>query len=126
VDDLNVFLASSYKGALRIWLSLDECNRPLDFLMKKLPKARLVIDESANSRLVEAVSACLHNRVFESMPPLDTSFTPFEKMVYGAISQIPFGETRQYGEVASIIGRPGGARAVGQAMKRNPCPIIFP
>ena len=126
VDALNIFLASSDRGALGICLSLDEHNSPLDFFTKKIPKARLVMDKKANTLLVEAVGACLCNKYLKSIPPLDISFTPFEKGVYSAISKIPFGETRRYGEIASIIGRPGGARAVGQAMKRNPLPLIFP
>lgn len=41
-------------------------------------------------------------------------------------ARIPFGETKTYGEVAKMMGSPGGARAVGQAMGKNPLPLIFP
>ncbi|MFZ3063637.1 MAG: MGMT family protein [Actinomycetota bacterium] len=50
----------------------------------------------------------------------------FEKKVYLAVSAIPYGETRSYAWVAEQIGRPGAARAVGQALKRNPLPMIIP
>jgi O-6-methylguanine DNA methyltransferase len=43
-----------------------------------------------------------------------------------AIARIPFGETRTYKEVAAMAEKPKGARAVGQAMGRNPLPLIFP
>jgi O-6-methylguanine DNA methyltransferase len=43
-----------------------------------------------------------------------------------AIARIPFGQTKSYGEVARMVGRPGGARAIGQAMGRNPLSLIFP
>jgi methylated-DNA-[protein]-cysteine S-methyltransferase len=46
--------------------------------------------------------------------------------VLAAISKIPFGETRSYGWVARAIGKPGAARAVGQALHTNPVPIIIP
>ena len=39
---------------------------------------------------------------------------------------IPRGQTRTYGELARMAGSPGAARAVGQAMARNPWPIIVP
>ena len=50
-----------------------------------------------------------------SRPP-----TPFERRVYAAIQRIPRGQTRSYVWVARQLGTPGAARAVGQALKRNP------
>jgi methylated-DNA-[protein]-cysteine S-methyltransferase len=41
-------------------------------------------------------------------------------------AQIPYGETMTYGELASVVGSPGAARAIGQAMARNPIPIVIP
>lgn len=52
--------------------------------------------------------------------------TRFEKDVWTAIRLIPPGETRSYGWVARQIGRPQAARAVGQALGRNPLPVIIP
>ena len=46
--------------------------------------------------------------------------TPFEQRVYAAIRRIPRGQTRSYAWVAQRLGKPGAARAVGQALKRNP------
>ena len=50
----------------------------------------------------------------------------FERKVYAAASAIPPGETRTYGELAAEIGAPEAAQALGQALGRNPCPIIVP
>ncbi len=52
--------------------------------------------------------------------------TSFDKRVWNALLQIPYGETVTYGEVASSIGNPGAARAVGAANHRNPIPIVVP
>ena len=46
--------------------------------------------------------------------------TAFERQVYRVIRRIPRGHTRSYGWVARQLGTPGAARAVGQALKRNP------
>ncbi len=46
--------------------------------------------------------------------------TEFEKKVYLAVSRIPKGEVRSYKWVAKAVGRPGSARAVGNALNRNP------
>jgi methylated-DNA-[protein]-cysteine S-methyltransferase len=52
--------------------------------------------------------------------------TPFERRVWGALREIPYGETISYGELASRIGQPTGARAVGLANGRNPVAVIVP
>ena len=52
--------------------------------------------------------------------------TPFQLDVWNAVRKIPYGKVRTYGEIAQEIGRPGSARGVGQALGRNPLPIIIP
>jgi methylated-DNA-[protein]-cysteine S-methyltransferase len=52
--------------------------------------------------------------------------TPFQRRVWQAARHIPYGATRSYQWLASHIGRPGAARAVGQALGKNPLPIIVP
>lgn len=58
--------------------------------------------------------------------PLDFRGTAFQRSVWAALLEIPFGETRSYGEIARTLGRPGGSRAVGAANGRNPISIIAP
>jgi len=52
--------------------------------------------------------------------------TDFEKAVWRAAMKIPRGEVRSYQWIANAIGRPKAARAVGNALNRNPLPIIVP
>ncbi len=52
--------------------------------------------------------------------------TPFQHKVWQAARLIPYGQTRSYGWVAVQIGQPGAVRAVGQALAKNPLPIIIP
>lgn len=54
------------------------------------------------------------------------ALTPFQRSALEACAKIPFGETSTYGQLAREIDRPNSARAVGQAMRRNPIPIIIP
>jgi len=58
--------------------------------------------------------------------PLAPVGTPFQLAVWGALRQIPYGETVSYGEIARQIGRPGASRAVGLANGANPIAIIVP
>ncbi len=52
--------------------------------------------------------------------------TPFQKSVWSAVADIPFGETRSYAEIATAIGNPAAVRAVGAANGRNDVPIVVP
>lgn len=54
------------------------------------------------------------------------SASPFYRAVWQATRSIPYGETRSYAWVAEQIGRPRASRAVGQALGRNPLPIVVP
>ena len=58
--------------------------------------------------------------------PLRMRGTPFQVAVWTALSRIPFGETRSYGQLAAQLGRPTAARAVGAANGRNPFCIVVP
>lgn len=55
-----------------------------------------------------------------------TNGTEFEKRVWLTLKEIPYGETRTYKWVAGKVGKPNAFRAVGQALSRNPLPIILP
>ncbi len=52
--------------------------------------------------------------------------TPFERRVWDALLQIPYGTTWSYGQQATAMGRPGAARAVGAANGRNRIAVLIP
>ena len=58
--------------------------------------------------------------------PLTFVGTDFQKKVWQALTEIPYGKTVTYGALAERIGCPGGARAVGAANHCNPLPILVP
>ncbi len=58
--------------------------------------------------------------------PVDGGGTPFQRRVWAALRQIPAGETESYSALASRLGNPGAARAVGLANARNPVAIAVP
>ncbi len=57
---------------------------------------------------------------------LEMKGTPFQRTVWSALREIPYGETRSYGELARSIGNPSAVRAVGLANGRNPIAVIVP
>ncbi|HEY1824856.1 MAG TPA: methylated-DNA--[protein]-cysteine S-methyltransferase [Acidimicrobiales bacterium] len=52
--------------------------------------------------------------------------TPFQRDVWAALVEIPYGEVRTYGEIAQRVERPRASRAVGNANHVNPYPILVP
>ena len=58
--------------------------------------------------------------------PLDMRGSPFQRCVWSALVDIPFGATRSYADLARLLDRPTAARAVGAANGRNPISIIVP
>lgn len=58
--------------------------------------------------------------------PLAATGTDFQREVWQALAEIPYGELRSYRDIARAIGRPKAVRAVGAANGRNPLPIVVP
>ncbi|WP_030612982.1 methylated-DNA--[protein]-cysteine S-methyltransferase [Streptomyces sclerotialus] len=58
--------------------------------------------------------------------PLHLDGTPFQRRVWAALCEIPYGATVSYGELAGRLGKPSAARAVGLANGKNPVGIIVP
>jgi O6-methylguanine-DNA--protein-cysteine methyltransferase len=126
LDRLNIYMASTRKGALQIGLSLEKRGDCVAFFKKLFSHASLVKDYDLNRQLAEGIETALLNRHPSKDLDLGCACTPFQWRVYEAIRTIPFGETRTYKEVGAMVGRPKGARAVGRALGQNPLPLIFP
>jgi methylated-DNA-[protein]-cysteine S-methyltransferase len=77
---------------------------------------------------VDAIVALLRGEQADlSSVPLDMDGVPdFHRRVYQTARSIPPGTTASYGEIAARLGAPGAARAVGQALGRNPFAIVVP
>ncbi|XCN72463.1 MAG: methylated-DNA--[protein]-cysteine S-methyltransferase [Candidatus Electrothrix aestuarii] len=58
--------------------------------------------------------------------PLRPQGTSFQQAVWACMQEIPFAETRSYGEIATALGNPNKARAVGGAANKNLLPIVIP
>ena len=58
--------------------------------------------------------------------PLEPEGSDWERSVWRALTDIPFSKTKSYGELARLLQRPGAARAIGTANRRNPIAIVIP
>jgi methylated-DNA-[protein]-cysteine S-methyltransferase len=77
---------------------------------------------------IDGMAAVLagEDRDLRSIPLDERGIDPFRRSVHAATREIRPGSTASYGEIAKAIGLESGARDVGAALARNPCPIIVP
>lgn len=85
------------------------------------------VRDSFMDRLVRQVEQYLRGERREFDVELDLSdSTPFQRSVYEELLKIPYGQTRNYGDIAQRIENPKASRAVGGANNHNPIHIIIP
>ncbi len=97
-------------------------------VLERLPRAEEVAPPREVKRAIAGIAALLDGKGGDlSTLVLDMErVPPFHKRVYELTRTIPPGQTLSYGEIATRLGSPGAARAVGQAMQKNPFAIIVP
>ena len=97
-------------------------------LMAQWRKKGIEVKDAAgrNDKIIGELDAYFAGDLHEFTVPFDLRGTEFQRRVWGLLLNIPYGETRSYGQVASALGRPKASRAVGQAVGTNPVAIIVP
>ncbi|HWG10311.1 MAG TPA: methylated-DNA--[protein]-cysteine S-methyltransferase [Rhodanobacteraceae bacterium] len=101
-------------------------------LRDEFPHARVTRVDAGRDEWLSTVVARIaaqfgkHERTARPLPPLDVAATAFQWRVWNALTRIPAGETRSYGEIARAIGAPKAARAVGRACGSNRLALIVP
>ena|GEM_PF-741668 len=99
-----------WENGFLIRIKLDFAGKPEDWAFSPLAhKFREILEDKSNRSLI----------------PFKAKGTAFQKRAWDATCRIPFGDMRSYSEMASEVGC-GSPRAVGQALKSNPLPIIIP
>ena len=119
----DVYLAESSRGLIYVGLGSEGLAGLTAFGRKHFPGEQIVPSiVDAMFQVQEYVSG--QRKSFDLA--LDLRGTTFQKEVWQALLQIPYGETDTYGRVALRLGRPQAARAVGQACGTNPTPLVVP
>lgn len=120
-----VSILASDKGLLAITLPQHTQKQAVNSLGERVRDGTLSTDKFSD--LIESFQSYYAGKMVVFTDRLDFSFaTPFLRRVWEATRLIPYGETRSYGWVARQIGKPSAARAVGQALGRNPFLIVVP
>ncbi|MDQ7093104.1 methylated-DNA--[protein]-cysteine S-methyltransferase [Desulfosporosinus sp. PR] len=128
IKDLEVEMtvASSAKGLC--WLSLGPAEETTlrTWTSRCFPKAFVLRKREPNSQALQQVQEYLKGKRKVFTIPLHSVGTPFQRKVWAELCRIPYGETRNYGELAENVGNPKAQRAVGMANHRNPLGIVVP
>jgi len=128
-----VLIAATARGLCAVTVG-DDDDSLLDSLRREFPRAEMTRVDAGRDEWLGAVVARIA-RQFETgdrsgptpaLPPLDVTATAFQWRVWEALTRIPAGETRSYGEIADAIGESGAARAVGRACGENRLALIVP
>ena len=120
-----VLAATTKRGICAVCIG-DTPEQVVDELRSEFPAAYL----SEQSTLLRSALGSILRHMEGQAPqidlPLDIRATAFQKRVWGALRNIPYGETRTYADIARAIGQPKAARAVGNACAANPVALIVP
>ncbi|MEE9366392.1 MAG: methylated-DNA--[protein]-cysteine S-methyltransferase [Dehalococcoidales bacterium] len=79
-----------------------------------------------NDGIIAELNAFFAGDLHRFSVSIDLRGTEFQRQVWNQLLNIPYGETRSYGQIAGALGRPEASRAVGQVIGTNPVAIIVP
>jgi methylated-DNA-[protein]-cysteine S-methyltransferase len=96
------------------------------FLKKYFPGAEVKTGGKYNREAARQITAYLAGRLRKFSVKLDLRAAGFNRQVLLKVKAIPYGKVRTYGEIAAALKSPKAARAVGNANRLNPIPIIIP
>ncbi len=124
-----VLVAATRKGIAAVFLGDNDRCLERD-LRHDFPAAEIARNDAVLASRVKGVLARLYGRKPSALDspdvPLDIVGTAFQWKVWKALTEIPAGETRTYGEIAARIGAPKSARAVGRACATNQAAGVIP
>lgn len=83
-------------------------------------------DASPFGETIDQLEAYFAGELTQFDLPMRLDGTPFQRTVWQQLQLIPYGETRTYGDLAAVLGKPNASRAVGLANGKNPIGVIVP
>ncbi|KJS19760.1 MAG: hypothetical protein VR72_17525 [Clostridiaceae bacterium BRH_c20a] len=119
-------LAASFKGLVSLDFLNSMGNNYIEILNNRNPGKVLIKDGSFVQEPLEQVREYFMGQRQNFTCSLDLAGTIFQKMVWQALREVPYGKTCSYEDIASKIDNNKAVRAVGQANGKNPIAIIVP
>jgi AraC family transcriptional regulator of adaptative response/methylated-DNA-[protein]-cysteine methyltransferase len=120
-----ILVAATSRGVSAIYMGRSDADLAA-MLRREYPEAQIRRNPASVSRWVRQIVRHLAGRHPQLDLPLDIQGTAFQRRVWEALRQIPYGETRSYTEVARQMGQPKARRAVARACATNPVSLAIP
>jgi AraC family transcriptional regulator of adaptative response/methylated-DNA-[protein]-cysteine methyltransferase len=121
----NVLVAATENGVCAVKIG-DSAAALVRDLRGEYPAATIEVETRPRHEWVKAIASHLRGDSPSLDLPIDVKATAFQWKVWRALQQIPYGETRQYAQVAKSIGKPAAVRAVAKACATNPVALVVP
>ncbi len=121
-----LYLAATDEGLCLVTLPSETFDTVKSFAKKYVPDAILLQDDIKLTPYSQQIIEYFGGKRKKFNFSLDLKGTPFQRQVWEALWEIPFGQTQSYSAIAKRIGRPTAVRAVGAANGENPLPIVIP
>lgn len=122
----HLLVAVTARGICAVSLGEDETTLVTDLQQEFPTAAAIERDDEALQPWAAPIISYLNGIHAHPTIPVDLQGTDFQRRVWKTLQQIPYGETRTYGEVAALLGQPTAARAVAQACASNKIALIIP
>ncbi len=121
-----LLLAATPKGLVRVAYEVEDHARVLDTLSHRISPRVLRAPRRLDAAMRELEEYFSKQRRAFGLP-LDLSMSRgFRQLVQKHLPEIGYGQTRTYGQVAELVGKPKAVRAVGTACATNPLPVVVP
>jgi len=121
-----LYLGDHPKGLCALTLGADAREKMAHYLARTYPEAEVKDSRPAFKDVIQQLFEYFKGARTHFEFPLHLEGTDFQKKVWYALLDIPYGQTLSYGDLAEKIASPGGMRAVGSANGKNPLPVIVP
>jgi O-6-methylguanine DNA methyltransferase len=136
----NIFIASSDKGLIKVDLncteedfikSLENQYSPNSYKSKILfnynkNNSKIYLSDDKNKKILNQIKSYLMGDLKKFNININIKVTDFQKKVLNAVKRIEYGKVKSYGQIAKEIKKPRAYRAIGNAISKNPIPIVIP
>ncbi|MFD2923236.1 methylated-DNA--[protein]-cysteine S-methyltransferase [Halobacillus naozhouensis] len=122
----NFYVAATSKGLSYVGEPNSSFGKMEDWAKRRFPQSEFILDDTRLQSFKKELLEYLQGKRKWFTFSTDVQGTVFQTRIWGALQQIPYGETWTYSQIADMIGKPSAVRAVGAAIGSNPVLISIP
>ncbi|WP_155592333.1 methylated-DNA--[protein]-cysteine S-methyltransferase [Lysinibacillus cavernae] len=122
----HIYVASTSNNLLFVGSQNQSFEELSNWVKKKYPKNTLVENKEVLAPYLDEIVEYLDGDRIQFSFSIDYKGTPFQLSVWNALSEIPYGQTKTYSDIANYINKPSAVRAVGTAIGANPVLLAVP